>query len=54
MRVYQHLSGADQCNGGFACTDGVCIDDSWKCDKDKDCADGEDESTDICSMHLHI
>ena len=52
MRVYQHLSGADPCDDCFfACKDGSCILNGWKCDNGKDCEDGEDESPEFCSKH---
>jgi hypothetical protein len=33
---------------GFECNDGVCIDESWRCDEIVDCAGGEDEAG--CAM----
>ena len=30
-------------NGTFACADGKCINAGWVCDRDHDCAQGEDE-----------
>ncbi len=35
--------GGESCSG-FACNDGTCIDASWKCDQENDCAGGEDEA----------
>lgn len=31
--------GANQ----YQCGDGMCIHKSWRCDKDRDCSEGEDE-----------
>lgn len=33
----------------FQCTSGQCILQKWKCDGEKDCYDGTDESTAVCN-----
>ncbi|XP_043067934.1 very low-density lipoprotein receptor isoform X6 [Drosophila bipectinata] len=32
----------------FRCTNGNCIPNKWRCDQERDCADGSDESKDLC------
>ena len=35
----------------FRCNDGHCIDEEYKCDGDKDCNDGSDETTELCGVN---